>query len=238
MIINICDDDRIFLDYLYKQVEQAFSDKEDVEIYKLAPEELLQQIEGNVSSLPCDILITDIDLGDLNGIQLARKINEINPACLIIFVSNYINYATEVYDVDHIYFVLKTDTELRLPKALQKAFEAFHESKANIMTVSYQGVEHIIALSDILYVEAMGRYLYIHTDKESFKCIKSLKAIVPELDDSFAKSHKSYIINLKYIKSLSRNSCTLINGTAISISNTYNKEFQKVYMRYISKKLS
>jgi two-component SAPR family response regulator len=61
-------------------------------------------------------------MGTYNGIDFASKINQIAPSCIIIFISNYLNYATEVYDVAHVYFILKSELNERLPRALEKAF--------------------------------------------------------------------------------------------------------------------
>lgn len=77
------------------------SQNRHIEFTNIDPEKLTVNTQNR--KCPYDIFITDIDMGSLNGIDLVNEINQINPQCIIIFVSNYIHYATKVYDVEHIY---------------------------------------------------------------------------------------------------------------------------------------
>jgi DNA-binding LytR/AlgR family response regulator len=232
--IGICDDNTIYLKYLSETVNNLFI-TQDYRIQALNPDELVERIQNHIC--PYEILITDIDMGIYNGIDLAEKINKINPSCIIIFISSYLNYATKVYDVDHIYFVLKNEITERLPKALEKAITIIHERLDNFLTIRYQNVESRICIDYITHLEAMGRYLYIHDTKDSYKTINSLKVISTELPDCFIRCHNSYIVNLKYVRSICRTSCVLTSGETIPISQTYYKSFHDSYIKFISKKL-
>ena len=233
MNIGICDDNQIHLDFLYHMVNAFFTDRTDIFIYKITPDNLL--IERGEFSY--DIFITDIDMGDINGIDLVKRINNYRPSCIIIFVSNYLNFATEVYEVSHIYFVLKTEAETYLPKALDKAVSAFFEQYKPSLSFSYQGIAYTLSYMDILYLEALGRYLFIHGLQHTYKCIKPLKTIASELNDAFVRCHHSYIVNLNYVRSISRNHCIITTDIDIPVSSTYLKTFQSAYRKYISKKL-
>ena len=216
-------------------VNQLFSDLSNNTVETLNPDDLYLHIQNK--TCPYDILITDIELGNYSGINFAKELAVINPNCIIIFISNYINLATEVYEVDHIYFILKSEAETRLPKALKKAFEVYKKQNNNYLAFTYNSMEYKIACMDIKYIEALGRYLYIHEAKQSYKCIKSLKDLSSELTDSFARCHKSYIINLAYIRSVSRKNCELSTGDNIPISQTYARTFHAAYVKYVSRKL-
>lgn len=237
MRIGICDDNELYLDYLYTKVTDWYANNENVEVDRLTPNQLMIKTKTSGDTFPYDVLITDIEMGNLNGIQIAKEINEIQPACIIIFISNYINYAMDVYDTKHIYFILKTEAEVRLPKALDKAYSIYRDNQSSRLSIEYQGVVSVILMSDILYVEALGRYLHIHSNKHSFKCIRTLKSIIPELNDTFIRCHKSYIVNLNYVASINRKSCTLTNGMVIGISCTYYKNFNEAYIQYVSHNL-
>jgi DNA-binding LytR/AlgR family response regulator len=220
---------------LNKAIQLLIQPANIITIDTLAPEQLADCIETRC--IPYDILISDIDMGSYNGIDFASKINQIAPSCMIIFVSNYLNFATEVYDVNHVYFVLKSEADLRLPKALEKAFSLYNKRTEKSIHVKFQNTEYRIFLADITYLEAMGRYLYIHDSGHSYKCIHSLKSIMSELTLAFARCHNSYLVNMKYIHSINRTSCTLSDGTIIPISQTYAKAFQAAYINYVSKEL-
>lgn len=233
--IGICDDNTIYLKYLNETVHTIITSTEDNHIHALNPDELVEAIRNQIC--PYDILITDIDMGMYNGIDLANRINKINPSCIIIFISSYLNYATKVYDVNHIYFVLKNEIAERLPIALKKAITVLQEKLDKYLTIRYQNVESRICIDNITYLEAMGRYLYIHDRMDSYKTIQSLKLISTELSNSFIRCHNSYIVNLKYVRSICRTNCVLTTSETIPISQTYYKVFQDSYIKYVSNKL-
>ncbi|MDF2543799.1 MAG: Response regulator of the LytR/AlgR family [Herbinix sp.] len=235
MKIGICDDNIIYLNYLKDFVLNISSPKFDASIDALHPDQLFQLIK--MQNCSYDIIITDIDMGNFNGIQFAKEINRINPSCIIIFVSSYLNFATEVYDVNHIYFVLKSELEFRLPKALEKAHALYQDNKKNILNFRYQNIDYMLSLPEITHIEALGRYLYIHDMTNTYKCIGSLKLIQAELPNSFIRCHNSFIVNLTHVRSMSRVSCVLSSGITIPVSQTYSKQLQASYITYVSKKL-
>lgn len=236
MRIGLCDDDSVFLNYLLRLMKQYFVNDRDTTLSAFMPDKLNSYIEA--SQFPFDIFITDIDMGKINGIKITAKINRINSSCIIIFLSNYINFATEVYDVRHIYFVLKSQLEERLPKAIDKALALYRQRASHYLTIRYQNREFLIPLEDILYMEALGRYLYIHTATETIKSINTLKDISHQLTDEFIRCHHSYIVNFSHIRSVSRTECVLTANHKISISQTYSKSFQAAYVQFVSRKLS
>lgn len=235
MRIGICDDNQEYLKCLNQSIQLLTNSTNNITIETISPENLALSIDKE--AIPYDILLSDIDMGTYNGIDFASKINHIAPSCIIIFISNYLNYATEVYDVAHVYFILKSELNERLPKALEKAFAIHNERKSKSMLIRFQNTEYRIILSDITYIEALGRYLYIHDSKQSYKCIQSLKGIMNELTYSFSRCHNSYLVNMKYIHSINRTSCILSDGESIPISQTYSKSFQADYVTYVSKEL-
>ena len=233
--IGICDDNQKYLNYLKETILSLTTAADNLSVTALTPEELASGIEQQ--SVPYDILISDIDMGTYNGIDFADKINRLAPSCIIIFISNYLNYATDVYDVTHVYFVLKSEAEQKLPRALEKAIAIHNERVSKSLLIRFQNTEYRISLSDITYIEALGRYLYIHDTKQSYKCIQSLKNMISELPSSFARCHNSYLVNMGYIHSINRTNCILSDGISIPISQTYSKVFQATYVAYVSREL-
>lgn len=235
MTIGICDDNKVYLEFLMELVRKH-AHVGSAKIEEINPSDMAMKIQNKIC--PYDIIITDIDMGSFNGIEFAKEINKINPTCSIIFISNYLNYAMDVYDTRHVYFVLKSEAENRIQKALEKAISAFNDRGSNYLTIKYQNVEHRIPLMDITHIEALGRYLYIYDRIQSYKCINSLKVLSSELSGTFARCHNSFIVNLDFIRSISRTNCTLASGTEIPISQTYLKCFQSAYLSHVSKQFT
>ena len=70
-----------------------------------------------------DVAVLDIQMDEMDGIELAMRLNRSVPECQIIFLTGYISYATRAYDAEHVFYVLKTETDSRLGTALNKAAE-------------------------------------------------------------------------------------------------------------------
>lgn len=236
MKIGICDDDIIYLRYMESVVKGYFSEDPEVEIDALMPESFSSP--DVIRKMAFDLLIIDIDLGKYNGIEVVRELQQNNQNCSIIFVSSYMTFVMDVYEVNHMYYVVKSKLEQILPKALEKAYSIYKKSQKNKITFSYKNVKYQIKLSEILYIEAYGRYLFFHGRKQKYQCICSMKGISRELTEDFSQCHKSFIINFNYIQSVTRTECVLTNGMQIPVSNTYSKRFQANYVRFVSEHVS
>lgn len=231
MKIGICDDDLLHLNYIHTFVSN-YLDTTIHQINPLSPKELGILVQTN--TFDYNILITDIDMGEQNGIKLVEKINIQHPNCIVIYVSNYLLYATQVYDTKHIYFVLKQELETRLPKALDRALEHYCNTQSTNITFKYQNINYTLPYNDILYFESKGRYILLYTRDREYQFIGALKSLIPTLPYQFHKCHNSYVINLKQVKCLSRTNCKLTNSTIIPISKTYTKQIEQEYIRYLS----
>ncbi len=233
MRIGICDDNEIYLNYLHQLTLQLLPDQPQMICEVLLPAKLKALIAAG--DFPYDILITDIDLVEANAIDLVKELQYRNPGCVVIFISNYLQYALDVYEVTHLYFVLKNEAEKNLPKALDRAVSLVREQKDALLSIHYQHNHHQIKLSEIIYLESLGRYLTIHTKQQTFTCIRALKDIEKELNSFFGQCHKSFIVNYHYVHTLQPSRCITTTGITIPISYTYTKSFYSGYREYIVK---
>lgn len=237
MVIAVCDDNKEYLEYISKQVEPTASfSHQNVIIMSYAPETLWNHISNN--HCPFNILIIDIEMGDFNGIEIAKKINKITSSCFIIFLSNYLNYATSVYDAEHVYFVLKSEASLMLPKAVLKAITMYQKIQNNFLNISYLNTNYKISIHEITHIESYGRYLQINTLRSAYQCIDTLKNVSQNLLHDFIQIHKSYIINMNHISSINRTNCVLCTGISLPISYTYSKKVQESYINFVSNKIN
>jgi DNA-binding LytR/AlgR family response regulator len=116
-------------------------------------DEFLRTIE--MEGCPYSIVLTDIDLGTerINGISLAEKINCISPDTQIIFISQYLQYATAVYETEHAYFIHKQQMEEYLPKAVKAACRKLEKLHTQYLYFSGNSRNYQVLCSDILYLE-------------------------------------------------------------------------------------
>ena len=110
------------------------------------------------------IVLIDIELGteSISGITLAEKLNLINPNTQIIFVSQYLQYASSVYETNHVYFIYKQQLQEYLPRALTAACHKLRSLQNQYFCFSYLSRDYRILRSDILYMERKLRTTEIH----------------------------------------------------------------------------
>ena len=115
--LAICEDNDIQCRQIHTLSCSSLEIPVEIDTFSSATD-FLNQISNE--QCPYHIILMDIELGSesVSGIKLAQRINLLNPNTQIIFISQYLQYASSVYETDHIYFVYKQQMEEYLPKAL------------------------------------------------------------------------------------------------------------------------
>ena len=180
-----------------------------------------------------DILFLDIEMGDLNGVELAR---ELPTGTLLIFTTAYAQYALDGFEMSAVDFLHKPFSYNRFEKAVKKAVElhnlqllSTHPSFTDeciTLKSDYKNVQ--IKLKDILHIESMGNYIRIHLAEHqclmSQTSMKSIQELLPA--EKFIRVHKSFIVPVHRIASYTSKEITLYNGTKIPVGRSYSKELK------------
>ena len=235
--IILCDDDAIFLERIrsdicatlkrlgIEAVIQIFTEAE------MIPQKTMQE---------CDIVFLDIDFNDkkYTGIDVARKIREARKRAIIIFLTNYIEYAPEGYEVQAFRYVLKSEIDKKLPQYLQAAMNSLFAEKEPFQ-INVSGEPVTLYLEDILYIEARGHNAMIFTQKtgknldlkKEYKVYSSLSKLEQQLSErGFLRIQKSYIVNMRRLKLYRCNEALLDNGITLPVSEKAYSENKKKFL--------
>lgn len=225
--IIICDDNRDFLYRLSADMESAL-DGLNVKA-KVYPYTQMESIPDSILS-GCDIAFLDIDFESkrYNGIDIARKIRAVRKDAVIIFVTNYIEYAPEGYEVNAFRYVLKSDIQKKLPAYLPDALAQLRTERETIK-IQNGGDQSHIPLSDILYMESQQHTIVIHTQQKEYRCYNSLTALEEELESKgFLRIHNSYLVNMAHLTKYQSREAVLSDGTSLRVSaRSYAVQKQK-----------
>lgn len=132
--IAICEDDPIYLRELEKTIKET---KElSAEIHPCSSPEERSKLYGK-NSVPYDIVLMDIELPEKSGIILSKEILQSHAATRIIFITQYREYCSDVYETEHVYFIHKSDVKQYLPRAIEKAIFNLKQRKNNYLTISW-----------------------------------------------------------------------------------------------------
>ena len=182
---------------------------------------------------PVDLIFLDIRMPGMNGIEFARTIPR---HTLVIFVTAFVEFAVDSYEVEAVDYLVKPVDERRFRKAVEKAaaYHALLTTHDNNDTGKITG-EYIfvradrrfvkVNFADIAFVEALKDYVIIQTAGQRVITRMNLKAIHEQLPATmFLRVNKSYIINPRHITSFDNNSI-MVGAHEILIGDSYRKPF-------------
>ena len=179
-----------------------------------------------------DLLFSDINLGEneKNGIEVVKAFQRLQPLCQVVYLTGYLTFATEVYDTPHLYFVLKSELELRLPDVLKKAVVQQGRKPQRVLHFKKRGVEVQIAPEDIIYCEHHGRKTDIVTIHETIAVYQKVSDLMQLLDpNAFVRCHSSYIVHLRFAAKFQRTGFVMPGGQVIPVSRSNYAEARRKF---------
>lgn len=232
--IAVCDDEMYFLELATDIIDDYFSG-EDLSVFTYNNKADFDKV-FNADSDFFDIIIIDIKMPDISGIDFAKCIREKNTLVRIIFLTNYIEYATDVYEADHTYFVIKNDAIKMLPIAINKAISQLDSMENDFIVVNtIHSGRVVIKIKDIIYAERQLRDTVLYTVSGREITSDNLDSVDNQLSNKhFCRIHRSYLINLNHIKRLNGNYVIMSNSDTIHITRNYVKKFKEVYVEFMT----
>ncbi len=229
--ITICDDETIERRYLKKLVHGWAKEQGHFLCVKTfeSGESFLFDYEENKE---VDILLLDIQMKEIDGVSLAKKLRETNSEVQIIFITGITEFISEGYEVSALHYLLKPVKEEKLFEVLTKAVEKLGQAdKSMVLNINKENV--IITLKDIKYIESADHYIIINTIDNIYKLKMSLGDIEKKLDKSFIRCQRSFIIGLNHIKKTTKSSVFLEGNIEIPISRGMYKTINEVIIKYL-----
>lgn len=167
-----------------------------------------------------DVVFLDICIGeDIDGIDIAKRINILAPNVAIVFLTQYTEYGTEVYDARHVHFVKKNDLEQRLPYIFSRLHSEIARRNKGFVHIHAKGKDLVIREEEIMYIERNGRTTRIHCKKETIDITEKLSELEKKLNPIiFVRCHNSFIVNFMAVREFTRTDFVLNNENIIPIS--------------------
>jgi DNA-binding LytR/AlgR family response regulator len=185
-----------------------------------------------LSANSTDLLFLDIEMPEMSGIDLIKKLGDKKP--LIIFTTAKTDYAVEAFELNVIDYLVKPITQSRLVQAVEKAQEALDSNKEEVKVeeqgfvfVKDNGMLKRISIDDILFLEAMGDYVKVHTALKFHVVHATLKSIEEKLPSTkFLRVHRSYIVAINKIDFIQEGTIA-IGKTTIPVADTHKANLNK-----------
>ncbi|MBP8641240.1 MAG: response regulator transcription factor [Oscillospiraceae bacterium] len=219
--IAICDDEQREIETANKsmQLYLASHPEIDAEVYEFSSAiELLNQIENQGSF---DILLLDIFLPGIHGIDVARQLREDRNKCQIIFLTTSRDYAVEAFAVNAVHYILKPYSVPNFFDAMDKAVRKAEENNKQYLSIFNRGNVYALDLKAVLYVESNNhsQFIYSLNDRpiELRMTMSELFETLSHTDFDFYRLGKAYIVNLKQIRQLSAKEVVFNGGKHLPV---------------------
>lgn len=235
--IAVCDDNNVERDSISQIVDEFIlsCSSEQPITYSTFENgaDLLATIEGGVCF---DLLLLDIVMPLIDGIELAKEIRRKDTLLKILFLSASADFAVDSYGVNAFYYLVKPITKERLLPLLGKVRAEHFDTTEKYIVVKYGATLSRIYLNKMQYAEIIGRTVNFHLHNgeilHSYATMTQVEAKLL-IDKRFAKPHRSYVMNMDYILNFAPKGITTVSGAFIPISRILYKQMKQTYIDYL-----
>ena len=231
--IAICDDsksDAIAAKDVISQTAKNLHIKAEIDYFLSAAEvenKLLKKKE------PLDLLILDIDMPQISGLELAERLRASNLNLLIIFLSNHEEFVFRAIEFQPFRYIRKIKLESEMPLAIRSAAKIIEAKKDKQIVLNTDDGEMRIMISEIMYYEADKRKTIVHLENGknclSNKNITELSELIKS--DKFIMIHRSCVVNADFIRTIKNDIIIMKNSETILISRRKTKDVKQQILR-------
>lgn len=226
----ICDDDQTDAGY----VEELLTDWAKERGYMVATDWFPSAesfLFHYVENKAYDILLLDIEMGETDGVALAKKVRQEDESVQIVFITGYPDYIGEGYEVAALHYLMKPVDKGKLFMVLDRAVTNLHKGRrAVVLPIDGESVK--VPVEEIQYVEAFSHSVSVVTTKGIYEFRKSLSEMEILLGEDFVRCHRSYLVGLRAMSGLSKQKVTLDSGIELPLSRSASASVHKAFVKY------
>ena len=183
-----------------------------------------------------DVLLMDIEMPKLSGMDAARQVRALDPAVMILFVTNMAQYAIEGYSVQAKAYLLKPLNYYGFALEMQSAIASLQRRGTEYLLLSTDDGIVKVPESHIIYIETDGHDLLFHGLNEVYRTRMSMKEADQRFSGrSFARSSVSYLVNLAYVTGVSADTVT-VRGETLQLSRNKRKDFLSALTAHVGRR--
>ena len=231
--IALCEDQRIISDAhvsVCQKVLEKLNTEHQISVFTTSAEFITA---FTTRQQRYDMVLLDIVMDGIDGVELAREIRKVDEDAAIIFITSYAKYALQGYDVKALHYLMKpVDTQM-----LENLIISVYEKKfiVNSLTIK-SGDQHIrVPIKEIICMETEGRRVKLSLTGGIVYYSGKLTDILSELPaDLFIRCHQAFAVNIGNIRELTRQYAKAANGKEIPVSRTFWNDIKTAFLRQIN----
>lgn len=233
--IAICDDEK-FQRAIVKDMLSKICDKNNMEISVdefSSGSELINIYKRNVKKY--SIILCDIIMDGINGIELIRRIRKIDSSFQAIIITGSCEYVFDGYDVGALNYLMKPISFQKLESEFLRAIKSLNFSNPSKYTITINGKTSFIDLSSVLFFEVNNKTISANLEKEIIDFNMKIKDLEEELKDrNFLRCHRSYLVNMAQVESILQNKIILKHDISIPVGRSYKKHLREYLIEKVA----
>ena len=237
--IAICDDNELDALSARKVIRNTLNElnKEAKIEYYLNAADIQDKLLKKKESL--DLLILDIDMPDISGLELAESLRANNLKLLIIFLSNHEEFVFKAIEFQPFRYIRKIKLDTEMPIAIRSAINIIRINSDKSIILNTDDGEMKVMISEIMYYETEGRKLSIHLNNGNKLLINKTIIELQEMiaKDNFVMIHRSCVVNTDHVKNMSDTIITMKNGQKLAVSRRKYKDIKRQILDLWSEQL-
>lgn len=236
MKIAVCDDDKKDIARLKKLIE-AYDDYNNVGFSILEYESGSELLRDFSNGDYVDIIFLDINMDDIDGLSVAKKIREEMDDVPIVLVTAFMNYALEGYKVRASRFLIKDDLDKTFDECMDDICKDIRK-KTKAITFNCVEGEMRLKASDIILIETSGHKNLIKLKNVTYQIYKKLDDLEEMLKGyGFLRAHNSFLVNMAHIRGINSYVLTLDDGRQLPVPKARYKQVRQEYTLFVGKEL-
>lgn len=228
--IAICDDEETMVGRIRTMASAFFRERNmETAILQFSGGEELLRYGGTI-----DILFLDIQMEGMDGMEVAGKLRERGFRGFLIFITVLRELVFRSFEVQAYDYLVKPIEESRFEKTMERLLGSMRNAGEESLLVQKGYESRIVSREDIMYCEIIDRKVYLHLSSgEVLDFYDRIEHLEARLDKGFFRCHRSFLINLKYLKSYKNGTAYLEGGVEIPVSRLRSREFSGVILEYM-----
>ena len=230
--VALCDDENIFIDNyinIINNIKKSYKYSMEIHLFN-SGEDLIKYII--INDMRFDLVFLDIIMKEINGIEAAKKIKEIDTSTEIVFLTSSKEYALDGYEIKAFNYIIKNTNqlELKMHEAIKHCYSKVNEY---ILINNKSSIEKI-EISKIVYIESNKRKIIVNTVDSKYETYEKLDNIYAKVESfGFVKTHRSYIVNMDFIKRIEPKEIITTRGDIVLISRGNGDMVKDKFMKYL-----
>ena len=232
MRVAVVDDEDRILQEVRGEIEKL-KKEEEMDLYVQYYSQARKTSSELETAKPCDLYILDIEMAEMNGIELAKKIRKIQEKAYIVFLTDHSRYALQGYEVKAWQYLLKEELNQKLPSTIRSIYREIEDDKRNVLTLETNQCYERIAYEDIFYIYKEKKKVILVTKKGSRQIRMTMQEIYSRISpNQFVFADRGCIVNVQKIDRMEGRELSLSNGDTIEVTRSHTEEVREKITEY------